>query len=159
MTLQRSTLDWLMEIISLVALVASWAFVAESWSTLPDVVPTHFGITGAPNGWGSRQAMWLVPGMGLLLYIVLTVAARYPRFVNLPFRVDRDAPEVRRIIVRILASAKAVTMLLFVYIVHGQIQSAMNRTDSMGIALLPLFLVATILPLAVYMKQLRRYKQ
>ena len=159
MNFRRSPFDWLLEGVSLTGLLASFALAAGAWSTLPDVVPTHFGISGAPNGWGSKQTIWLLPGIGLLIYLLLSVAAHYPRFVNLPFAVDRNAPEVQRIIFRLLASSKAVTMLLFAYIVRGQIQLAINRGDNLGILLLPLFLAATTVPFIVYLRQLRRYRR
>jgi uncharacterized membrane protein len=158
-TLKYSPLDWLLEIVSLAALGAMYGLAAGSWSGLPDVVPTHFGISGTPNSWGDKRSIWLVPAVGLFIYLLLTVSARYPRLVNLPFRVDRNAPEVQRIIFRLLASSKAATMLLLAYIVYGQVQSAMRQTNSLGIAFIPLFLIATIVPFAVYLKQLRRYKQ
>ena len=159
MTLKHSPFDWMLEIVSLAALGAIYGLVAGSWSGLMDIVPTHFGISGAPNSWGAKRSIWLLPAAGLFIYLLLTVATRYPKFVNLPFRVDRSAPDVQRIIFRMLGSAKAATLLLFAYIVYGQIQSAMRQTNSMGVAFLPLFLIATIAPFAVYMKQLRRYKQ
>jgi hypothetical protein len=96
--------------------------------------------------------------MGLVLYTVLTVSARYTKFANLPFPVDRDAPEVQRILRRMKTTIKAVTMLLFAYIVWGQIRSAMGQAESMGIVFLPLFLVGAIAPLVLGLKQLRRYQ-
>ena len=152
-------MDWLLEAVALAALVSMYALAVGSWTELPEVVPTHFGISGGPNAWGSKQTIWLLPALGVLIYALLTVSARYTKFVNLPFPVDRNAPEVQRILARMMIAMKAVTMLLFAYIVWGQIRSAMSQANGLGLALLPVFLVGTLLPMLVYLRQLRRYRK
>jgi uncharacterized membrane protein len=154
-----SPIDWSFEAISLFSLIATLSMAAGSWSHLPATIPTHFGMSGAPNAFGSRQSIWLVPVLAVFIYLMLTASARFPKFVNLPFKVDRTNPEVQRIIFRMLATSKAATMLLFAYIVYGQIQSAINATNSMGLVLLPVFLAANLVPFIYYMNRLRRYKQ
>src|SRR6185437_4166893 len=49
-------------------------YLFYAWNTLPDIVPTHFGIDGQPNGWSSRTTLiYLVAGLGIGIYTLLTI--------------------------------------------------------------------------------------
>ena len=54
---------------------------------LPNRVPTHFGITGQPNAWGSPSGMFLLPAIGTAVYLILSVVALFPSTFNYPARV------------------------------------------------------------------------
>ena len=55
---------------------------------LPDRIPTHFDISGQPNGWGPPGFLWLLPIVGAGLYLLMTVlgSIQFRRY-NLPVRV------------------------------------------------------------------------
>ena len=46
--------DWLMEIMSLIGLVAMFCYIFYHYSKLPDSIPSHFDIAGNPDEFGSR---------------------------------------------------------------------------------------------------------
>src|ERR1700722_12459637 len=98
MTGQRSTLDWVWEAVALTALVLSIGLVAVNWADLPDTIPTHFGASGRPNGWGGKGQLWALAAVNVGTYVLMTLASRYPRLVNLPFSIDRDDPQVQRLL-------------------------------------------------------------
>ena len=50
------------------------SYLAYVWPTLPDIVPTHFGIDGQPNDWSHKTLLiYLVPGMVVGIYLLFTV--------------------------------------------------------------------------------------
>jgi uncharacterized membrane protein len=71
-------------------LVWIWAFTLLKWPDLPEKIPVHFAASGAPDGWtsGSWEHWFLLPLASLALTLVLygsaALAARYPRFANIP---------------------------------------------------------------------------
>ena len=59
---------WLWVIILLPVL-----YLAYVWNTLPEMVPTHFGMDGQPNDWSHKYALiFLVGGMSLGFYLLFT---------------------------------------------------------------------------------------
>jgi hypothetical protein len=57
-----------LEIIALVAGLLPLLIILRAWDTLPDEIPTHFGITGRPDRWGGRWQAWLLPFLSLGFY-------------------------------------------------------------------------------------------
>ncbi len=57
-----------LEIIALAAGILPLLIVLRAWDTLPDEIPTHFGITGRPNRWGGRWQAWILPVVALGCY-------------------------------------------------------------------------------------------
>ena len=51
---------------------------------MPERVPRHFGITGAPDAWAGKGALLVFPTTAFGLYVLLTVVARLPKSMNVP---------------------------------------------------------------------------
>jgi hypothetical protein len=62
-----------LEILALIAAVLPLLIILRTWDTLPDQVPTHFGISGRPDRWGGRWQAWILPILALVLYVVFSV--------------------------------------------------------------------------------------
>jgi uncharacterized membrane protein len=156
MELPRSTLDWVFEFVSAVALIAAIADVAMHWSVLPDRIPTHFGASGDPNGWGGKNMILVLLAVTLAMAITLTLAEKYQRLINIPVSVDRDSPEVRRLLRSMVIALKAVITVTFVWIVDLTMRTAVGEAHGLGHAFLPVFLGATLAPVIYYLVKLKR---
>ncbi len=67
---------------------ATIAVTVARYRDLPETIPIHFGLDGKPNGYGSRNAIWLVPAVQLLLTAsALSFGAQTPR-ASLTFWLD-----------------------------------------------------------------------
>jgi uncharacterized membrane protein len=65
--------------------------VVSKYPGLPDRIPVHFGLSGAPDRWGAKSEIFIIVGVmwGLtLLFYALTLAmprmARNPQYLNIP---------------------------------------------------------------------------
>ena len=45
----------------------------KSYAILPERIAIHFNLRGEPNGWGSREFALVIPIIGVVLFVVLTV--------------------------------------------------------------------------------------
>ena len=158
MQLRRSGFDWVLEIVSLAAVAATFAVVAVHWSQLPAQVPRHFGPLGQANSWGQKSGIWLIPVVSLVTYFALTFASTHQALVNLPLSVDRGKPEVRRIVFRLVNVLKAVLTTTFLYISWTSVNAALGAASGLGAAFLPVTLAATFVPLVLYIRKLSRYR-
>jgi uncharacterized membrane protein len=61
--LPPTALDRLLDALSIAGVMLVIAVLVAVWDKLPARVPTHFDMSGPPNGWGSRNT--------LLLFVVI----------------------------------------------------------------------------------------
>ena len=158
MAAERSTFDWLCEGVSIFALVGSVVLVIVNWPMIPDQIPTHFDASGQPDGSGGKGFLWFLVAMNFGIYLLLTAASRYQRLINLPFRVNRDAPETRQILRSMMNLLKAVLMAMVFYIVRAVVYTALGKTDGLGVQFLPVFLLATLIPMLLFLRKLRKFR-
>ena len=97
----------------------------------------------------------MLPLTAIGRYILITVTARYQRLINIPMAIDRDAPEVKRLLQSMSITLKMVLLFVFVYIEWSQVNKALGRSSGLGKLSLPIFLVAVCLALGLYLQRLR----
>ncbi len=81
-TYEREIVDSVLDGLALLALLVAWALASTAVGTLPDEVPIHFELTGTPDAWGSRGHIFILPGLGLVLFMILAGVARLPGHLN-----------------------------------------------------------------------------
>ncbi|HVV45418.1 MAG TPA: DUF1648 domain-containing protein [Bryobacteraceae bacterium] len=156
MTPKRSGVDWLLEAIGAASVAAAAVEIATRWNGLPAKIPTHFGIDGQPNGWGGRNSLLVLLASTIVMFTLLTLAEKYQRVVNIPVKVDREAPEVKRLIRSLAIVIKAVLAAGFFWITHVTIGIAMGNPIAMGRVFLPVFLAAVFVPVVYYSLRLKK---
>ena len=82
-----TTLDRVLDRFSLAGVLFIVALLASAWDRLPARVPTHFGLSGEPNAWGSRNSLLLFVVVPVVIHIGLTVLSRMPWAYNYPAKV------------------------------------------------------------------------
>ena len=96
----RTTEGTIFEIVLVVMLVVIGALIAKMYVDAPNVVPTHFGPSGEPNGWGSKSGV-LIPCLVITIAsIFLMVTAYFPHKVNIP--VEVSTPRQWALVVRLV---------------------------------------------------------
>ncbi|MGE5531760.1 MAG: DUF1648 domain-containing protein [Bacteroidota bacterium] len=88
-----SRLDRVLEALSTAGVFASIALLVAVWNRLPERVPTHFGMSGAPDAWGSRTSLLLFVIAPLTIHVGLTVLSRLPWVYNYPVKVSEENVE------------------------------------------------------------------
>jgi len=144
--------------LALVALVTIIGTVVAHWKALPARIPTHFEISGSPDGWGNKNGMLQLPLTAIGLYILITVASCCQRLINLPMAIDRDTPEVQRLLRSMSITLKMVILFVFVYIEWTTVNTALGRSAGLGKLFLPISLVAAFIPLVLYLQKLRGHR-
>lgn len=116
---------------------------------LPDLIPTHFDVSGQPNGWGSPQLLWLLPMTGTGLYLLMTVLAaiRFRR-VNLPVTVtEHNLPFIQEQTQLMVTWIKVELLCLFLYlqwaIIHG-VRTGSFRLSPFTILIFLIAIFATV---------------
>ena len=76
LNLKRELIIWKM-------LLMPFIYAAVAWNSLPNQIPTHWGISGQPDDWGGKISILLMPVISLSVYLLFTVLPKLdPRKIN-----------------------------------------------------------------------------
>lgn len=149
-----SPLEIILEITALLGVFASLAIALYYWHRLPPSIPLHFGITGEPDLWGPKLTFWLIPGIGFISYLSLTITNFFPNTFNYPVPITPENLQNQYQIARqVLLWMKAEVMGILVWIEWGMIQVALKQSTHLSIFYLLVFLALLFLTIGFYLRQ------
>lgn len=151
-----------LEIIPLILVAIAFYIALSNYSSLPDIIPTHFNAQGVADDWSGRNWVFIFPGVSIGLYLLLsfitvniTDSDDPMRFINMPNKKRReDLTETQVENLRVFLSRSLLTMkvlfgALAVYGVNNTVEIAMEKANTLGAAFsISLF---AILGFAVFM--------
>ncbi len=113
--------------LSLLTLVALTIWLLIRWNSIPDIIPTHFGASGEVDATGGKGNIWLLPGLGWLIWITFTVLDFFPGAWNVRGlgEIQSEAGKAKALSMTrtFLEVIKLLIVLLFTYLtvtqVHG----------------------------------------
>ena len=125
--------DRLLEGLALAGLAVLLALPVAYYAELPDTIPIHFNGKGEADGFGHKSTIWLMPGIGLALFALLTVVNRKSSNFNYPVRITPENAESQyRLGTRMIRMLKVLIMILFAWICWAMIQGAQSENPSIG---------------------------
>lgn len=138
----RTKGEWLAEALAVAAALAIVILPAVFYGRLPATVPTHFGFSGEPDGWGSKNAILLLPGIWLAIYVLLTVIGRFPWIYNLPVEItEKNALYEYSLARRMLVFMKTEMGVSFAYLEYTMIRAAQVGKMGLGAWYVPVFIL------------------
>jgi uncharacterized membrane protein len=153
-------IDWIIEVISLALLLALISLTVHNSSMMPDRIPTHFNMQGIPDGYGSKATIWILPGIGLFIYLLLTIIARIPRTYNFPVTITKENAEIQyKLATRFIRVLKALMLLMFAFINYKTLETALNRSGGLGKGFMPVFLLFIFSSITFYIVKSRNNRQ
>jgi uncharacterized membrane protein len=157
LTFVRSRAERVVQMVAIAALAALLAFAVRVWPDLPATVPTHFGISGAPDAWGSRASLLVLPAMATLLFLLLTLLERVPQLYSYPIAVTAtNAPQVYAIGRQLVLSLKLVVVVTFGFIFRMSVDVALGKAAALAGWFLPAVLGAMVAAILVTLVRMSR---
>lgn len=80
----------LLELAAAVLALGGPLFLLLNWGSIPDQVPTHYGLSGPPDAWGSKNNLIVSAVLPILLYIPITLLSFYPQIWNHPWKATEE---------------------------------------------------------------------
>lgn len=134
-----------MEVVGVAALIFLFWLTYQATAgpnRLPDKIPTHFDLAGHPNAWGPTAYLYLLPVLGLVLYLAMTVVARFPSAFNFPVRVTpQNRAALEQIGQQLVAWLKVQLVCIFDWIQASTIAAARHESNDLSPWLMPLTLL------------------
>ena len=146
--------DWIIEIIGATFLVLMIWFPLYYFHELPDTIPIHFNASGEADGFSKKNTLWILPVIGLVMYIGMFFLNKFPHIFNYPKEItEENAERQYRIATKLIRTINMLIAVSFFYIGHRTIQTALNEQDGLGTFFLPIFLLTIFGTIGIYMYQ------
>jgi uncharacterized membrane protein len=143
--------DKIIDIAGWICLAALWAITIFAYGNLPETIPTHFGVGGEVDDYGSKMTLFFLPVIGTLLFIGMTVLNNYPHIFNYPADITpANALSQYTNATRMIRHLKvSITFIMFVtvFMIYNASSSGSGK---IGSAFLPIFIIVLVLPLAYF---------
>ncbi|MCL4709172.1 DUF1648 domain-containing protein [bacterium] len=140
--LPPSRFEQILEFFSGLGVLAFGLMMLQFWFSLPEKIPTHFGATGEPDGWGSKYMLLALFLLAVVLYIGLTILRRYPHKYNYLWPITaQNAAAHYRLARQLVGFLKCTMVWMFAYIAWQTIQTALGNATGLSLAFLPFVLV------------------
>ncbi|SEW44346.1 DUF1648 domain-containing protein [[Clostridium] fimetarium] len=137
MKVKKTKYDIFVEIVCLTLLIGVSIYLYLNWSTIPDKIPGHYNAMGQIDRMGSKGELLILPIIGWLIYLFLTVIEKFPQIWNTGVTVTEENKErVYRITKNLLNTVKLITVAVFVYLTINSSQAI-----SLSVWFLPIFLI------------------
>jgi uncharacterized membrane protein len=147
-----SSMEIIIEITAVLGMFFSIYIIIQSWAILPNTIPTHFGPSGKPDGWGGKESLLLLPGLGILLiYVPMTILNRFPHIFNYLRPITEQNARVQYYYARLFMSCLKVEIVwLFAYMSWRTVETALGKAEGMGLWSLPMILILIFGTIGIY---------
>jgi len=147
--LQLTTTDYMLEATAILGIISLCVLAVVSYSSLPDNIPTHFNVKGQADDWGNKASIFILPGIGLLLFTGITIISKFPHIFNYTVKVTgENALRLYTKSVRVMRILKALVVMLFLFI-QWQVCRSAEIAEIPSWFLPAVLIIPVLLPIAM----------
>ncbi|SEF76986.1 Protein of unknown function [Halpernia humi] len=117
--------------VAFLILVGITAFIILNFNSLPDIIPTHFNLSGKPDSFSNKNFIFFLMPIGFMIFLTLFFTSKNPEspFLNLP----KDIKENKLATFLVLSVINCVFSLIFADLFYESYLVAMSkRTELSG---------------------------
>jgi len=135
-------IDRIIELIGIVGLLILIGLPIIYFNELPDTMPIHFGLNGQADAWSDKGTVWMLPIIGIVMYLGMFLLNKFPHIFNYPQKITKDnAEKLYRTATRMVRTLNALIACLFAYITYSTIQTALGNQNGLGDLFMPIFMI------------------
>jgi uncharacterized membrane protein len=150
-TITLTPIDKLIEILGWLTLILLWAYTVLTYSNLPETIPTHFNAAGQVDQYGSKGTIFILPAIGMILFLGLSLLNMFPQIFNYPKNITiENAQRQYTNATRMIRYLKFAIALIFSLLVYLTSQAATDASKGIGFLFLPILLGLFIIPLIFF---------
>ena len=153
---KRSTLEWGLEAVALLAVLGQVFLLIANWHRLP-TQPTRLRFPGAPEPWDMRTALGIMGALGVIGYLGMAIATHYEKLIKIPEQLDRAAPHMRQMVFSMGIMLKAVLMMVSLYLTWVLVNLAQGHFVGLGRRYITAMVLLVLVPFGIYTVKLLRH--
>ncbi len=146
----KTLLENFLDIAAISLFIAAAGSLIMQWTSIPNTVPTHFNAAGEPDGWGSKNNLWILLAIGLMTWILLTIVEKFPHIYNYFNLTEENAERQYKNARLMLNIIKNEMLLFFVYMSWVSAGVAKEAQEGLGVWILPIFIIGITATIAIF---------
>jgi uncharacterized membrane protein len=148
--LTLSQFDKIIELVSIIFLIAMWLQTAYTLIKLPAIIPIHFNAAGKADNYGDKTTLLILPILATIIYFAFSALNKYPHNFNYTSRITAANAQQQYIIAtRLLRFIKMAVLIIFNLIILFTYLTTIGVVNGLGIWLLPIVLGLMIVPVMI----------
>jgi len=157
--LELTKADKVIEFTGWTLLIGTWVLAILSFSDLPESIPTHFNGAGEADGFGEKTNIFVLPIIGMILFIGMTMLNRHPHIFNYPKAINNEnALKQYSNATRMIRVLKLIIVFVFGLILVMTLQNTNGNADGLGTWFLPFTIGLFIIPTLYFLIKSMRIK-
>jgi uncharacterized membrane protein len=149
--------DKILEVLSWLLLALLWIIPILSYSGLPDSLPVHYSVSGEVNEWGHKMSIFVLPIVGALLVVLMTIINRYPHIFSFPLKLTHEnAHRQYKIATELVRGLKLAVLIILILVVVFTIRTARGESAGLGFWFIPIAI--TIVTVLILIHIVRMHK-
>ena len=152
-------MNQVIKIATLLGVIILIALPLYYYNQLPDIIPSHFGFNGKPDDTGPKVLLWIMPAIGLFVFILSRVLIRYPHAFHYPVKITEENSTIQyKLAQELICSINGLITWLLLYMTAATIQTALGNNDGLSVWVMLIFFVLLFSALGRYMGRVLKYK-
>ncbi len=149
--IEKDQLDYFLEWAALATLLLTFIIPQQYYASLPESIPTHFGIDGEADAFGSKRSLWILPIISLAIFILFYFISKIPHKFNYPRAInEQNAYANYKHALRGMRLLLLFILAAFLYVIWMSIQVGLGNRTGLGWSFVLVFLT-TIFGLIFYL--------
>lgn len=145
--IETTSFDKLLDRISFLFLFIQFLIVGLFYASLGDTVPIRFDGAGEVSATGSRAAIFLVPVVSALLYVMFLYMYKKPHTYNYPIRITpENAAFHYKKAVRAMRYTNLIVMMMMAYITWSMASVGSGASSRINTSLMAIFTLLLFVP-------------
>lgn len=145
--ISKNWIDKTLDIITIGLLVSLIVYPLFQFSSLPDLIPSHFNFKGEADAYNSKNLIWVMPLFALGISFGIGFLKKVPHILNFPIAISESNAEIQyKLAIRMLSILNDLIVSIFAYITFQKI----SGSSKLDIPFILVFLASIFLILGIY---------
>ena len=137
---KKTAFSKIANLISLLSVVGIVLYVIIMWKNIPDMIPGHYNIAGEIDKYSSKNSIWIILVVQILLFTMMSVLERFPNIWNTGVKTtDKNREVVYTTLRNMQTYLKMMIMLYFSYMTFQSIAGERLNSISVFVFLILVF--------------------
>lgn len=137
---KKTTFSKIANLISLLSVVGIVLYIIITWKDIPDMIPGHYNIAGEIDKYSSKNSIWIILVVQILLFTMMSVLERFPNIWNTGVKItDKNREVVYTTLRNMQTYLKMMIMLYFSYMTFQSIAGERLNSISVFVFLILVF--------------------
>lgn len=137
---KKTAFSKIANLISLIFVIGILIYILIVWKDIPDMIPGHYNMAGEIDKYSSKNSIWILVGVQILLFAMMSVIERFPNIWNTGVKITAENRErVYTTLRNMLSYLKMMIMGYFSYMTFQSIAGGNLHSMSVFVFLLLVF--------------------